>query len=90
MEIHIPLYSIYKTKDPNRFQEILKEDIDLYLVREESGEIIIRQNSDSEEYFDILISDGYEGRPNTPLVIGQISKKEVIEFFNIKEKDINE
>jgi len=82
MEIHIPLYSIYRTKDPNRYQEILKEDSEFYLVREKSGEIIIKRNSDSEDYFDILISDGFEERPNAPLLIGQISKREIISFFS--------
>jgi len=43
LEIHIPLYSIYKTKDPNRYQEILQEDSEFYLVREESGEMIINR-----------------------------------------------
>lgn len=86
MEIHIPIYSIYKTKHPDKtYEEIIKKGSEFTLVRMKTGKIILRKSLDSKEYLEILLLEEHD---DFPLLLGQISKKEIIEFFNIKENDI--
>jgi len=80
IRIYIPIYSIYKTKNPNEiYQEIIKEDPEFSLVREKIGDIIIRENIDSKDYFDLL----YVSMDGVPKLLGQISKREILDFFSI-------
>jgi len=93
MEIHIPLYSVYKTKKDClnlNYEEIIKEDFEFPLVKERIGKIIIRTNTDSKDYLDVLYTSNYTSHKNIPLSIGQISKKEIIEFFNdLNNEELN-
>ena len=84
VEIRIPKYSIYQVAD-DRLREmeqdrtihdyiIAKDDDEYPTIAEREGQIIIMPNSESEDFFDILVSDR-NNRP--PLLLGSIRKKDL-------------